>query len=483
MEIHFDAGLATLVGCDTKIINNLKEHCFKWIDVSIQIQNNSGRGFYRDPTKYAFDDSTNQFPTGLVPKVCNLLGEWGIDYHLRFLYTPIDIEPKAPPEWAWGHQKEILKHLLQYRRCIVRSPTASGKTSSISMVVDMFEGHRTLIVLHQTDLIKDMAEILRNALDIPVGVIYGGKVQWEQVTVASAKLLSLRAETDFKEMLEDVDVLIFDECHHYANNTGLRISKACLNSSYRLGLSATPEQRDGSDILLEGVIGPLTLIIPDNLLCELGVIHKPDAYFIEVEDPKLKLPNLPGSNKPDRVRVIREGLINNQQRNGLIVEILKKYKEAKKDTGCALILVEDVKNGHGERLVSMLEAEGIHAVSVAGATKQKDRDKILSLFKAGHLGVLVATKILNEGKDVPLLELVINAAGGSGERAVVQKVGRALRKDASGVKTQAIIVDFWDLCPLYLNANSKSRLNHINRRFPNCARIATLDELYETFSR
>lgn len=484
MEIHLNAGLARFINIDFDIEEKLKEYCFKWVDRSIQMQNLYSKGPQRDPIKYCYDEVSKSFQSGLIPRVCSLLIDWDVPYIIKFDYEGFtarsDIET---PDWAWDHQRKIIDDLMTYRRSVCQSPTASGKSSSISLIIEKFPERQILVVLHQLDLIYDLATKIEQYIEEPVGIIGGGKTNWQRITVGSAASLKRHAEGKFKDRLNGIEVLIFDECHHYANNTGLTISKACPNTSYRCGLSATIAQEDGSDILLEGVIGPTFTVIPDTTMVELGVIHRPDVYFIEVEDPKLNLPVAEGLNKPERYKVVEAAIINNLQRNQLIVDIVKAFKDAKNNQGCALVLVEDVKNGHGDKIVDLLAEQDVEAISIKGETSLAARQEILDTFKVGGLKVLVATRILNEGKDVPLLELVINAAGGSGKRGIIQKVGRALRTDPTGKKTRAIIVDFWDMEPNYLNNNSRSRMKHLNSRHPECARLTTLDELYATFQQ
>ena len=483
MEIHLDAARATLINCEKKDIAGIKEHCLKWIDKSIEMQNYYNQGRYdQDPVKYCYDPVRNSFPTGLLPRVVDYLDRWEIPYTLKFTYDPFTVtEMPETPDWAWDHQKQIINDLLDYRRCIIKSPTASGKSSSIGMIVEKFTNKSIIVVLHQIDLILDLQEKLEDYLEEEVGIIGNGKKQWKRVTVCSARSLYNGAASKFKAKLEACDVLIFDECHHYANKTGEAISDACKNTSYRIGLSATPHIESGADPVLEGVIGPITTVIPDTVMVELGIIHRPDVYFIPVPDPELSLPTMPGIGKPERFKVVEGAIINNDYRNQLIVDIVKAFKESKNNQGCVLTVIEDVKNGHGDKLTALLEAAGVPTISIQGKTKITKRQEVLADFKQGELVSLVATRILNEGKDVPLLELVINAAGGSGERGIIQKVGRALRKDATGRKTRAIIVDFLDEEPYYLHRNSISRMKHLNNRHPGCARVATLEDLYNAF--
>lgn len=242
--------------------------------------------------------------------------------------------------------------------------------------------------------------------------------------------------------------------------------------------SATPAIATGGDLVLEGVIGSIYHRIPDNIMVELGVIHKPDVHFVEIPDPRLNLECDPMIGKPPRPVVVEHAIINYDYRNELACGLVNEYLKHNSDGGGVLVLVEDVKNKHGIQIVKGLAEYNIPSKFIWGGTKVDERQEVIEEFKSGELPVLVATRILNEGKDVPSIELGINLAGGSGERGIVQKLGRTLRKDKTGRKTRSIFIDFMDNEPYYLTNNSRKRMRHLNARFPGCAKVTELEDLY-----
>lgn len=480
MKIIFNGARAYLKECDNTTEAYIRESVLKWINTSIEKQNLYGKGYKQDPVQYCYDRKTRSFPSGLLPKVINFLEEHGIQNQVVFDFKCKTLQNQEPlPDWAFDHQRDIVDCLVSYRRVIVSSPTASGKTQSINFIVEKFKEFNILIVLHQNDLIDDIKKSLEDYLDEEVGVVVGSKKHvWKNITVAGCSLLRNRIE-QYREQLEKVDLLIFDECHHYANDTGEKISDACKNTSYRLGLSATPKQANNADLVLEGVIGSIYHHIPDDIMVDLGVIHKPDVHFVEIPDPRLNLECDPATGKPPRPLVVEAAIINYDYRNNLACEIVNHYMQNNPDGGGVLVLVEDVKNKHGVKIVEGLAEYNIKSEFIWGETKVDKRQEVIQAFKSGELPVLVATRILNEGKDVPSIELGINLSGGSGERGIVQKLGRTLRKDKTGRKTRSIFIDFMDSEPYYLANNSYKRMRHINARFPGCAKITELEDLYD----
>ena len=480
VKIIYDAAEATLIGVDLALAELIKETCLKWIDKSIEIQNQMwrSRGLTpSSPVKYCFDRQENKFPTGLVPRVLTYLLKREITFELENLVSYKEPTEYSFPSWGWEHQQKILDTCLENTHCIIQSPTASGKSTSISILVDNFQKHNVLIVVPSINLAQNLVTDLQNKLDLEIGLVGGGKESWQRVTVGVGRGLANKSKAEYASRMSQVDVLIVDEVHNYGNETGIKISKGCRNTSHRVGLSATVLREDGSSLVLEGVVGPTLLVIPDTLMVGLGVIHKPLGYFIPVEShTKGKFPAL--AEKPAQADVYNLGIVHNETRNSLIVEIALRFLQ-EGNQGSILILVEQVV--HGDLIQKLFWDAGLEVPFVYGETKAELRSGMVTKFKQGEVQVLIASRILNEGEDIPRLELMINAAGGSSKKLMIQKTGRALRKDKSNVKTRAIIVDFLDNDAYYLNNNSRTRMRNLNDRHPNSAVVSTLEELYAQF--
>jgi superfamily II DNA or RNA helicase len=61
-------------------------------------------------------------------------------------------------------------------------------------------------------------------------------------------------------------------------------------------------------------------------------------------------------------------------------------------------------------------------------TSAAERKHILDGFQAGHYRVIVTSRVLNEGVDVPEAKVAIVLGGTSGAREYIQRLGRILRK-------------------------------------------------------
>ncbi|MDX1607228.1 MAG: helicase-related protein, partial [Candidatus Competibacterales bacterium] len=61
-------------------------------------------------------------------------------------------------------------------------------------------------------------------------------------------------------------------------------------------------------------------------------------------------------------------------------------------------------------------------------TRVKERQTILERFRAGDYPVLVTSKVLNEGVDVPDAAIGVLLSGSASRREFIQRLGRLLRR-------------------------------------------------------
>lgn len=88
---------------------------------------------------------------------------------------------------------------------------------------------------------------------------------------------------------------------------------------------------------------------------------------------------------------------------------------------------------HGaDKLVKVLQRNGIKAEAIHGNKAQQARQRALNNFKSGHTQVLVATDIAARGIDVDDLQFVVNYEVTNVPETYVHRIGRTGRAGASG---------------------------------------------------
>ncbi len=123
----------------------------------------------------------------------------------------------------------------------------------------------------------------------------------------------------------------------------------------------------------------------------------------------------------------------------------------------ALIFIQ-TKHG-AAKLVSQLEKRGIKAEAIHSGRSQTVRTELLTAFKAGELGFLVATGIAARGLDINQLARVINYDLPDEPDDYIHRIGRTGRAGATGEAISFVSRDdFRNLC------NIESRLGQLIAR-------------------
>ena len=84
-------------------------------------------------------------------------------------------------------------------------------------------------------------------------------------------------------------------------------------------------------------------------------------------------------------------------------------------------------------------------------------NKTLDDFRDGKIDILIATHLIQEGHNLPLIKFAINAGGSDSAITITQWVGRMLRTHKS--KKRVYIEDIYDL-GRYMKRHSRHRVNY-----------------------
>jgi superfamily II DNA or RNA helicase len=284
-----------------------------------------------------------------------------------------------------------------------------------------------------------------------------------KLTTDEIKLYNIKKQEAYKtyqecnEYLKTVRVSIFDECHCVAARSYYRLGGKLINTSHRLGLSATAYRCDGNDMAINASTGYKVFELNAKELVDKDYLVQPKIIFLKHYMTK--------DNKEEIDRKCKKGLINeklkyqdqyknyileNQYRNNLICDVANKHKDKK-----VIILVKLV--AHGKWLEENIKGSRY----LHGETSKKEREQLFNNFKNGDLNILISTvSILSEGIDIPNLNLIINAVGNKSDIKTIQILGRVLRKLKGKLYGQYI--DFIDDVGMLYHA-TKSRVSILRK--------------------
>lgn len=429
----------------------------------------SGQYVNWDGKNYLLNDDLS-FKYGLKDRVINFYKKNNIELEIEDLRpkkskaNPINIqlELKKNNKTPRDYQIKAAEVAIQNDFGIIRAATGSGKTLIVTLIVAML-GKKSAVFVIGTDLLYQFHEFFTKIFpNKKIGIIGDGLCEIGDINIISVWTAgkafglndkSILLENDEKEkslnddnkekiinLLSKCKVFIFDECHICSCSTVQTITSN-IEPEHVYGMSASPWRDDGSDLLIESVLGSRIVDISATKLINEGYLVKPIIKFVRV-------PQYHKALKKNYQSVYRTYICENDVRNNLIVDYTEKlvklgYKP--------LVLYNSVK--HGEILQGLISKK-VSCVLLSGKDKMEVRKKAKQDIESGEIQVIIASKIFDIGVDIPALSGLIVAGSGKSSVRALQRIGRVIRPYKG--KKQAAIVDFIDQTH-YLKKHSQAR--------------------------
>jgi len=308
-----------------------------------------------------------------------------------------------------------------------------GKTTC-SLNISCHFKKKTIILVHTTALLEQWKSRIEQFVDgASVGVIQRDRVETESRTHVIALMQSVSMRDYDKSIFDSFGLMIVDEAHHVC---ALKLSKCIrkIGCKLRLGLSATPNRKDGMTPFLYYSIGPV---------CSM-VEREPETIKVDIVDvvngpSEMEYIFRKGKQSPNIAKMINNlcdpSIPKSVFRNGLITKMIKSCV----DSGRHTIVLSD-RRSHLEYMGELLVEMGVTDVGfMVGGVSPNDIERI------SRSRVIMATyPYCSEGLDIPSLDTCILSTPRSD---IVQCCGRILRKCPG--KQTPYIVDFSDDCPVF----------------------------------
>jgi len=230
---------------------------------------------------------------------------------------------------------------------------------------------------------------------------------------------------------ERFGLVIVDEAHH-APSIAFTELLEYLSPRFLVGLTATPWRGDNKS--LYSLFGEPVFSLDIVQGMQMG-------YLAEVDYRML----IDGIDWDEVSRTSKQGLTVSDLNRYLLVP---ERDMGMVDTVCqkmnsmanprALAFCRSIE--HAERLKPLFTANGIKTAVLHSQLPRELRFKNLSSFRAGHIELLISIEMLNEGIDVPEVNLVAFMRVTHSRRIFLQQLGRGLR--ISPGKGKVLVLDF-----------------------------------------
>ncbi len=315
-----------------------------------------------------------------------------------------------------------------FGRGLVVMATGLGKTWLAAFDAEQFGASRVLFVAHREEILNQAAEtFLRIRPRSKVG-FYMGQTRDVEVDVLCASVQTLGRNIHLERFApQHFDYIVIDEFHHAAAATYRRILNY-FTPRFLLGLTATPDRSDQSDILS---------LCDDNLVFTCGLftgvqsgLLAPFHYF-GIFDDTVDYAAVPWRNG----RFDPQQLSNKLATLARARHALKEWRQRKQERTLAFC----VSIAHAEFMAAQFGKAGVTCAAVYAGSALSRADA-LERLRDGRLAVIFSIDLFNEGVDLPAIDTVMMLRPTESKILFLQQLGRGLRKNEG--KEKLIVLDF-----------------------------------------
>ncbi len=343
-----------------------------------------------------------------------------------------------------AHQAEALEAWTNKgSRGVVILPTGAGKTILAVMAIAKIN-RATLVHVPTLDLMHQWFHVLSEFFSEPIGLLGGGYHDIKTITVSTYDSACLHVS----HLGAKFGFLVFDECHHLPGEQ-MQYAAVCALAPFRLGLTATPESTPTREQRMHEICGPFcfqahihqlagnTLANYEIKTIEVELSQEEQEQYLEAR--KIYTNFL----KENRIHFSQGGawqefirIAHRSERGREAFQAFLKQKKIAQSSQSKFQVLWDLFLAHpqGRILIFTQDNETAYEIGrrfflpvLTHHTKIKERESFLTRFRSGDYRILVTSKVLNEGVDVPEANVAIVFSGSGTVREHVQRLGRILR--------------------------------------------------------
>lgn len=386
---------------------------------------------------YEYDNSANQFSVVEAKKF--LAGQ-------KFTLEPRD------------YQIEAFVDAIRYNRGLFLSPTASGKSFIIYMIM-RWHLKPTLLIVPTTTLVHQMYSDFESygfKSEKYCHKIFSGQDKKTDKPIVITTWQSIYKMR--KDWFKQFDVVIGDEAHLFKAKSLTSILTKLEDCKYRYGFTGTLDGSQTHKLVLEGLFGPCQKVTTTKDLMDQKHLaeFKIKILALKYEEEIRKL--VAKMNYQDEM----DFLVSHPGRNKFIKNLSMSLE------GNTLLLFQYVEK-HGKILYDTIKesAADRQVFFIHGGIDGQERDDIRHIVENETNAIIVASYgTFSTGVNIKNLHNIIFASPSKSKIRNLQSIGRGLRK--SDTKSSAVLYDISD------DLSYKSRTNYTLKHL--MERIKVYDE-------
>jgi superfamily II DNA or RNA helicase len=331
-------------------------------------------------------------------------------------------------------QREAVSALLQHETGIFVAPPGVGKTVvAIRLIAE--RACNTLVLVHRRPLLDQWLAQISLFLGLDgkdIGQVGGGQHRpTEHIDVAMIQSLVRHGQVD--DIVANYGHVIVDECHHIPAFSFEKVLSE-TKARYLVGLTATPQRRDGHHPIIEMQLGPVRFSIG----ARSEAARRPFEQHLVVRETAFRA----RSARPDlSIQELYDELVADKARNDLILnDVIRSLEEGRSP----ILLTE--RTVHLDYFVERLQNFTRHLVVLRGGRTAKARRQVASQLADipddEERLVLATGRYIGEGFDDARLDTLFLALPVSWKGTLLQYAGRLHRLHPR--KSEVRIFDYVD---------------------------------------
>ena len=380
---------------------------------------------------------------GLFEHLCKFLyvRDYKVNFGSDFKVTKCEvssdyIDSLKLPHIPRDYQLDAVNHALTHKRSLLLSPTASGKSLIIYILI-RYLNLKTLILVPTTSLVSQMYNDFRQyGWDVANNchTVFAGRDKGSELPCIISTWQSIYKLN--QKYFEQYELVIGDEAHGFKSKSLTSIMTKSINAKYRIGATGTLDGSQTHKLVLEGLFGKVHKVTSTKKLIDDKHLSPFQINTLILKHPDSICYDLRKLNYHEEL----EYLISSSARNKFIINLALDMK------GNTLLLFRFVEK-HGRLLYNMIKEKtdvtNRKTFFVYGGTDADTREQIRHIVERERDSIIVASYgVFSVGVDIRNLHNIIFASPTKSRIRNLQSIGRGLRK--SKQKTVATLYDIAD---------------------------------------
>lgn len=355
--------------------------------------------------------------------------------------TSLNLHGRGAPIDIRDYQLDAIHTALSDERCVLLSPTGSGKSLIIYTLGrwHVSAGRRLMVVVPTTSLVEQMYTDFED---------YSSKNGWVVADhcqklysgfprTIDKSILFTTWQSIFKQpssWLNQFDVIVGDEAHSFKAKSLTTIMEGMPSTRYRIGTTGSLDNKKINQLVLEGIFGPVHRVTTTKALQDQGKLAPLNIVALMIKHPERICQALAKARYQEEI----EYLVECDERNRLLCNLALSTK------GNTLMLFQFVEK-HGRVLYDeLLKRAGDRKVYfIHGKTDTLDREAIRKILSTETDAIVVASfGTSSTGINIPSIQNIIFASPTKSVIRVLQSLGRGLRLNTD--KEQCNLFDLTD---------------------------------------